>query len=260
MIYDEFHDKENNPLIGKEVLLKIITPIDSSIGISPKFVDLISNATNQQNEVSEADRRSNHELQIAIQKKIYDDYGYFYERKTGEFHDGIQNLYIDADLIIDRLKFIKSYWAYIGEASAARRTSEAITFREDIFFKILSDFRKCNEMFFAYLIFSKLEKLEKTFSKKSDSVSKYGYGLLYGKWAVTMSIGLFKTAVSNKFIELNNEADRLISSRLNSWRDFDAYVEKKNMNTKYFEDGRKNFELYYKVDLLTEDIKEFFLQ
>lgn len=101
-IFDEYYQKENNPLQGKEVLLKIITPINLTTEISKKFIELISNATNQQNEVSEADRRSNHQLQIAIQKVIYDEYGYFYERKTGEFHDGILGKYIDSKLVIDR--------------------------------------------------------------------------------------------------------------------------------------------------------------
>jgi hypothetical protein len=259
-IYDDFYNKENNPLIGKEVLIKVITPINSSLGIDSKFIDLISNATNQQNEVSEADRRSNNDLQVAIQKKLYDDYGYFYERKTGEFHDGILNHYIDSELIIDRLKFIKSYWAYIGEASAARRSSEAVAFREDNFFKLLNDCSKCKEMFFSYIIFTKLEKIENAFRKKSDSVAKYGYSLLYGKWAVTMSIALLKPVIPDDYNELCNEADRLIEMRLNAWKEFDKYIEQKNAESKYFESGVRNFELYYKIDLLTEDIKEYFLQ
>lgn len=69
-IYEEFRGKEKNPLEGKEVLLKIITPISETDTVNPKFIELISNATNQQNEVSEADRRSNHEIQIFIQQKV----------------------------------------------------------------------------------------------------------------------------------------------------------------------------------------------
>lgn len=260
-IFEGYINKESNPLKGKEVLLKVITPINASTEIDSRFIDLISNATNQQNEVSEADRRSNHELQVELQKAIYNSYGYFYERKAGEFHDGILNHYIDEDLVVDRLKFIKAYWAYIGEAATARRTSEAITFREENFFRILNDFNKYSEMFFAYMIFTKLEKIEKALGKKKiDSINKYGYGLLYGKWALTMSIGLFKPVVPEKFRQISDEADRLIDLRLKSWKGFDSYVEKKHATSKYFENGRKNFELYYKVDILNDDIKEYFLQ
>jgi hypothetical protein len=91
---------------GKEVLLKIVTPIKDSGGVDSKFIELISNATNQQNEVSEADRRSNHDIQIELQKKLYNDYGYLYERKAGEFHDGIQNGFVPKELVVDRSKFI----------------------------------------------------------------------------------------------------------------------------------------------------------
>lgn len=45
-IYDEYVAKPQNPLEGKEVLLKIVTPIKESEGVDAKFIELISNATN----------------------------------------------------------------------------------------------------------------------------------------------------------------------------------------------------------------------
>jgi hypothetical protein len=63
-IYEEYKEKPDSPLINKEVLLKVITPIDIEGDIDIKFIELISNATNQQNEVSEADRRSNHKFKL----------------------------------------------------------------------------------------------------------------------------------------------------------------------------------------------------
>ena len=94
-IYDEYLGKQHSPLANKEVLVKIITPTSTTTVIKPEFIELISNATNQQNEVSEADRRANHEIQVLLQSKIYSDYGYFYERKAGEFHDGLIDGLID---------------------------------------------------------------------------------------------------------------------------------------------------------------------
>jgi hypothetical protein len=259
-IYDEYDKRPNNPLNGKEVLLKIITPIKDSEGVDSKFIELISNATNQQNEVSEADRRSNHDIQIELQKRLYNDYGYLYERKAGEFHDGIQNNFVDADLVIDRFKFLKAYWAFKGEPAAARRTSEKVSFKEDAFYRLLHDVSAYHEMFFAYLMFTEMERLEAGFKKKSDSTDAYGYGLLYGKWAVVASVGLLKPTIKSGSHELFLQAKELVAERLKYWKAFDLFAEKKRADTKYFKSGRKNFELYYKIDLLEEDLKEFFLQ
>jgi hypothetical protein len=259
-IYDEYEKKPKNPLDGKEVLLKIVTPIKGSTGVDSKFIELISNATNQQNEVSEADRRSNHDIQIELQKKLYNDYGYLYERKAGEFHDGIQNGFVDKKLVIDRFKFIKAYWAFKGEPAAARRTSEKVVFKQETFYRILHDVTGYHEMFFSYLLFSEMENLEASFKKKSDSTDTYGYGLLYGKWAVVASIGLFKPAIKLASKEIFHQAKELVADRLRNWKSFDEFAESKRKDTKYFKSGRKNFELYYKVDLLEEDLKEFFLR
>ena len=259
-IYDEHEKKPSNPLKGKEVLLKIVTPIRDSDGVDSKFIELISNATNQQNEVSEADRRSNHAIQIELQKRLYNDYGYLYERKAGEFHDGIQSNFVDKNLVIDRFKFLKAYWAYKGEPAAARRTSEKISFKEDIFYRLLHDVSACHEMFFSYLMFTEMEHLEDNFKKKSDSTNTYGFGLLYGKWAVVASVGLLKPDIKPGSRELFQQAKELVAERLKHWKEFDQFAETKRADTKYFALGRKNFELYYKIDLLEEDLKEFFLQ
>ena len=259
-IYEEYKFKEENPLERKEVLLKIITPISESDHVDPKFIELISNATNQQNEVSEADRRSNHELQISIQQKIFLDYGYFYERKAGEFYDGIKDHIIDNGLVINRLTFIKAYWAFLGEPAAARRTSEKIIFREEKFFSLLHSTENCHEMFFAYLLFNKMEMIEKQFSNKFDSVDKYGYSLLYGKWAVIASIGILNPQIEKDKNKIFQQAEISINERLNQWKLFDKFIMEKNKDTKYFQKGTSNFELYYKINKLDEDVKEFFLK
>jgi hypothetical protein len=78
---------------NKEVLVKIIT-----FNIEPKddkaqqlsLIEDISKATNQQTPVDEADRRSNDKIQIEIQKELFENYGFYYERKRGEFADGVR--------------------------------------------------------------------------------------------------------------------------------------------------------------------------
>ncbi len=259
-IYEDYKNKEENPLSLKEVLIKVITPIEASENIDMKFIELISNATNQQNEVSEADRRSNHEIQISLQGKIFQDFGYLYERKTGEFHDGINEGYIDQEIVIDRLAFIKTYKAYLGEPAAARRTSESVFFQEDYFYQLFKGTEKYHEMFFAYILFTEMEKIESSFNKKQDTIDIYGYSLIYGKWAVIASIGLSNPIVPNETEKIIELATKLVTDKLSIWKTFDAFAKGKNKETKYFKGDRANFELYYKVNLIDEDLKEFFLK
>lgn len=259
-IYDEFIGKPHSPLSGKEVLVKIITPASESNDVKPEFIELISNATNQQNEVSEADRRANHEIQISLQSKIFSEYGFFYERKAGEFHDGLKDGLIDKNYVIDRLDFIKAYWAYKGEPAAARRTSEKIIFREEMFYQLLSDTSKYIDMFFAFLLFKTLNNKESQLLNKSESIKQYGYSLMYGKWAVIASIGITKPIINPQPEEIYIQAQQLASERLSKWNEFDSFVRKKRHESKYFTESRANYELYYKVNYLDEDIREFFLK
>lgn len=259
-VYKENVIRRDNPLIGKEVLLKIITPSTERDHIVEEFIEQISNATNQQNEVIEADRRSNHAIQIGLQKKFFDEYGYFYERKTGEFYEGISQGFIEKEQVINRFVFIKAYQAYLGEPAAARRISETVIFKEDKFYSILQDIDRYHDMFFSYLLFDKLEKIEKEFVEKEKSIDKYGYSLLYGKWAVVASIGITNVNIEVSRERIFNQVDNLIGQRLLIWKEFDKFAKEKNIDTRYFNKDITNYELYYKVKILDEDIKEFFLR
>jgi hypothetical protein len=190
---------------------------------------------------------------------IYQNYGYFYERKAGEFHDGIKDKVIDNDYVINRLDFIKAYKAYLGEPAAARRTSEKILFKEDSFFKILGNTDSYYEMFFSYLIFNELLKIEHEIGK-DDSIEKYGYSLLYGKWAVVASIGITNPTIDPDNSIIFEQAKKLVHNRLEQWKGFDHFIVEKRANTKYFQGGKRNFELYYKINLLDDDVKEYFLR
>jgi hypothetical protein len=109
-------------------------------------------------------------------------------------------------------------------------------------------------------MFREMERVEGSFKKKSDSTDAYGYGLLYGKWAVVASVGLLNPSIKRASTEIFQQAKEFVADRLMIWKKFDAFAESKRADTKYFKSGRNNFELYYKVDLLEDDLKEFFLQ
>ena len=116
-IYEE--NRRGNPesiFQEKEVLLKIITLMDSSSHENKlQLIDEISNATNKQTPVINADRFANEIFHQNIQKKVFDKYGLLYERKRGEFSDGLRNGYIDASQIIERNLFLRLFYSANGK-------------------------------------------------------------------------------------------------------------------------------------------------
>jgi AIPR protein len=96
---------------GKEVLLRVIT----FVGLSKPTNDTarlaligeISKASNSQTKIEESDRRSNDQIQLRLQEEFFARYGLFYERKRGEFSDGLHFGYIDTSLLVNRERVIR---------------------------------------------------------------------------------------------------------------------------------------------------------
>jgi hypothetical protein len=100
---------------AKEVLIKIITLIeDKSHQDKLRLIEDISNATNKQTPVLNADRFANEAVHLDIQKKVFERYGLLYERKRGEFADGLKSGYIDPKIIIERNHFLRLYYCANG--------------------------------------------------------------------------------------------------------------------------------------------------
>lgn len=121
-----------NPEIfeGKEVLMKVITFLDDEINDSNKrrLIREISKATNQQSTVTNADKKSNDEIQIVIQKTLFEKFGIFYERKRGEFNDGIVQNYIQEYDVLERSLFTRLFSLAKGNIdNAVRRKRVFIT-------------------------------------------------------------------------------------------------------------------------------------
>ncbi|AZC49832.1 AIPR family protein [Pseudomonas chlororaphis] len=103
---------------GKEVLLKIITLInDSTHEDKLRLIEEISSATNKQTPVNNADRYANETFHQTIQAKAFDSYGLFYERKRGEFSDGVHCGYIKKSEIIERNQFFRIFYSANGMLS-----------------------------------------------------------------------------------------------------------------------------------------------
>jgi hypothetical protein len=258
---------------GKEVLLKIITLFKQTTADEQRKLELIesiSKATNQQTAVTEADRKSNDKAQIELQKKIFEEFGCFYERKRGEFWNGLQDVYINEDQIIDRETFLRICVACNGLSAEARGSSEAQLFRNDRLYATLCDLDKTRLYFFGHLCYLKLNQIESTFQKDTadrHGIINYGNSLRYGKFAVVSvcSKEFASEVTDEKIMEL---ADSTVEKYLSQWLDFERRISKLEHNKGYFipvadADAEiiryeMNYANYYKGRTLNSDLASYF--
>lgn len=111
---------------GKEVLVKVITltPKDPAIinaAERQRLIDEISAATNRQTTVITTDKLSNQSIHVALQKLLFDRFGLLYERKRGEFSDGVFASYIERSQVLDRTLFMRLLLTVYGRIGRAVR-------------------------------------------------------------------------------------------------------------------------------------------
>jgi hypothetical protein len=151
------NDPENAEQIfaGKEVLLKVITlTAEDKPGDSKILIDRISNATNRQTAVTNADRHSNEDGFTGLQKIVFERYGILFERKKGEFGDGVRDGYIGRSQVLDRNAFAKIYLAangYISEGITRKAFSKLVNPHA-----IAADVVKLDRFHFGYEIYEVL--------------------------------------------------------------------------------------------------------
>lgn len=115
-----YEDNEDKSIFDKkEVLLKVITVPPEVVG-KELLIERISNATNHQTPVGPSDRLSNMEEQVYLQQRLFNEFGVLYERKRGEYSDGITKGYISESEIIDRSLFIKIYYVLQNKISSSK--------------------------------------------------------------------------------------------------------------------------------------------
>lgn len=100
----------------KEVLLKVITLVDGNASASKlHLIDEISTATNKQTPVLNADRFANEAFHVEVQQLIFQRYGLLYERKRGEFSDGIRDGYVKPQDVVERNHLWRLYYTANGK-------------------------------------------------------------------------------------------------------------------------------------------------
>ncbi|MEN2473125.1 AIPR family protein [Burkholderia sp. GS2Y] len=130
-ILSENPEKAEEVFRNKEVLLKVITLFDSESHTAKlELIDEISNATNKQTPVINADRFANEQFHIKVQHLVFERYGLLYERKRGEFSAGINDGYVDSKKVVERNLFWRVYYAANGQID---RGSERRLFKKNKF-------------------------------------------------------------------------------------------------------------------------------
>lgn len=245
---------------GKDVLLKIIS-FDSAQENKKeklKLIEDISIATNQQSPVYEADRRSNDAVQIQLQQLIYKDFGLYYERKRGEFGDGLRKKYINRSEIIDREQFLRICMCANDYPERARSSSINLWFEKKKFDSVIPDAADYRKWVFTYLSFNMI--------KKGLCSSPNVANLARFAIACVMS-HRYNDAISPS--DFSNVISADLDDVLSKWDDFEKYVRNDEANKAFYfrevydrETGEHtvetNWSSYYKGRTLSRDLKAFF--
>lgn len=144
---------------NKEVLLKVITFLDmpkTSEGKARKveLIDRVSNATNQQTPVLNADKFANDIVYKKLQKTLYERYGLLLERKRGEFEDGIVSGYINRIELIERNLFFRIFYTVKGQINLA--SSKRLFQSFDTNSNVLDSISDLDKFYFGYLAHQKI--------------------------------------------------------------------------------------------------------
>jgi hypothetical protein len=240
---------------NKEVLLRVITFVGGSkpsdLAARSALIGEISKASNSQTKVEESDRRSNDPIQLRLQEEFFQKYGLYYERKRGEFSDGLNAGYVDNELLVNRERLIRVGLACDYRANLAR-SSISKFFKEPALAAILK-IKDVNKYAFGYEIMRLLEVRRKERPAiKGDRyhTKNFGQALRYGQYAVV-------TVCVNLGVPLHmNEID-VLSIVLSQWVKFEVWVQKQVSNNQYKEDDAFDFVNYYKGATLNADLKKY---
>jgi hypothetical protein len=114
------HQERAEQIFGdKEIMLKVITVPECPDEKRALLIDEISAATNRQTPVINADRFANESFHKQLQELIFQRYGLLYEKKRGEFSDGVHDRYVLASNIVERNNFWRIYYASNGSLHIA---------------------------------------------------------------------------------------------------------------------------------------------
>src|SRR5690606_26234425 len=190
-----------------------------------------------------------------FQSYVYNNFGLFYERKKGEFGEGLRHKYIDRSHVLKREDVFRSIKAVVGKPSEARSATIKKLFDPDNVSALLKDSGLYGKYMFGVITYRLISEKEKELKKsKSDKygVDSYGNAFRYGKYAVVSACSL----VAGDEYDIEKAKD-VLEKILSVWLKFEDQVAEKTGRSQYFQGGSSALN-YYKSSKVDEDILEFF--
>ena len=232
----------------KEVLVKIITfSLDKTKSTSDKIslIEEISDATNKQNLVNNADRSSNNPLLIASQRSLFLEFGLLLERKRGEFYDGLRYGYIDKNQVIDRGIFMRIAFATLGHPVPPKKEKQLLT--EEKINSVLNENKNFRKYFFGCFLYSELQTLPNK-GKIAQAISSAFYSII-----AVATLKYYKNNLKDD--ELKKLAKEAIEKITAEWQTFEDFVSTKYHNKAFF---NYNFNFYNKTYKLISKFSNYY--
>lgn len=240
---------------GKEVLLRLITFVSSQKGAAEarrqQLVGDISKASNSQTKVDESDRRSNDPIQLELQKTFFTHYGLYYERKRGEFSDGLKSNYISSELLVNRERLVRVALAAAFSVNLAR--SSVRTFFSESNLPLVLKIGDVDKYVYGYEVDRVLETTRKQKPNvKGDRfhTNDFGQAIRYGRYAVV-------AACVNRAMPKKKSAQDAALLILKQWKKFEAWASTQAANKAYLNNGAFDFVNYYKGATINADVQKF---
>lgn len=236
---------------SKEVLLKIIErPKGRTDDEIAEFIESISDATNKQSKIVEADRRSNDPRLIALQLYFYEKHGLFLERKRGEFKYGLDEKVLAKIDIVDRVSMTRALTAYAGDPPRARSSQDRI-FEEEGFDKLLANLDSAS----VALAYFALQSFDEDAATVEADLPPFS--LRYGKYAMLFAVSRLAPMPAVSSNQAKASAKQLTAKIVMKWKEFEEDAATKPSNSRYLVKGVLNFDGYYKGVTVVDDVKVF---
>lgn len=240
---------------GKEVLLRVITFVASKTPSSEPhrlaLLGAISKASNSQTKVDESDRRSNDPIQLKLQSQFFDSNGLYYERKKGEFNDGLRAGYITGDLLVGRDKLVRVCLA--GDYKVSQARSSITKFYQPDQLDTILKITDVNKYAYGYEAMRHLERLRTSAPKTPKdryNTKLYGQGLRYGQYAILAA------CINGGLPNEKTESDAL-EILLNQWIQFETWVMNQPANSGYKIGPAFDYANYYKGSTVGDNVKAY---
>jgi hypothetical protein len=169
-IYESLSESERERMFsGKEVLVRAIALSKRSDAIDSEedraaLIERISLATNRQTAVTQTDRSSGDPTLSRVQTVLFERFGLLYERKRGEFSEGLRLGYISDKEVINRTLFARIFLTANGRLSQALRRR---VLRDPLHLKPEMEGEQFDKFFLAWCAYKFITKERPVSAKRS---------------------------------------------------------------------------------------------